>query len=103
MTVPDCTEFSGSDAQYFHWLEEHPTGFVVNTGRNRPSDYMILHRAICAHISKPVHEKQPGGSTERDFIKICAEEIAPLRAWVIQHGRPDGTFSRECPVCKPTT
>jgi hypothetical protein len=103
MIVPDCIVFDDVDDDYFEWLEKHPDGFVVNTTRNWSSKYMVLHRAACTFISKPVHEKEPGGFTERDFVKICAEEIAPLRAWVIGHGRLDGSFSKECSVCKPTT
>lgn len=101
MDISGCLVFDDNDEDYFRWLEDHPDSFVVNTARNRLPDYMMLHRGGCPHISKPIHEKSPGGSTERDFIKICAEEIPPLRDWVIQQGRLDGSFSKECPICKP--
>jgi hypothetical protein len=103
MTTPPCSEFEDSDTEYLEWLAEHPEGFVVNTGRNRSADYMVLHRAACTFISRPFRETAPGGFTERALIKICADEVPALRQWVKEHGRPDGTFSKECSICKPTT
>ena len=89
-------------ADYRNWLAGHPDGFVVNSGRASSPNYVVLHRARCRHISVPVHEAEPGGFTERDYIKIAGDDIESLREWVMIHGRPDGSFSNECSFCKPT-
>jgi hypothetical protein len=91
-----------NDADYQKWLADNPNGFVVNTGRASSPNYMVLHRARCRHISDPVHEAEPGGFTERTYIKVAAVDIESLRDWVMTHGRPDGSFSNECSFCKPT-
>jgi len=91
-----------SDTEYYRWLADHPNGFVVNTTHSPQPRYMMLHRALCRHISEPHRETSPGGFTERRNTKICAEDIESLRAWAAQHGRPDGSFTHECSSCTPT-
>jgi hypothetical protein len=101
---PDLTravEFRDAEEAYFRWLEAHPGGFVINTRVSRSAGYMMLHRATCRWIREYVKGTAPGGFTERDYIKVCAQDIESLRAWVMKHGRPDGTFSGECGFCKP--
>jgi hypothetical protein len=94
--------FAGDDSAYYRWLETHMQGFVLNTRRNLSTDYMVLHSAMCPHISRPIHESTAGGFTERDYIKICADSVETLQDWMRAHGRPDGSFSSECQHCKPT-
>lgn len=91
-----------NDAEYQKWLADHPNGFVVNTGRAPSPKYMVLHRARCRYISDLVHEAEPGGFTERDYIKVAAVDLESLRDWVMTQGRPNGSFSSECSFCKPT-
>jgi len=43
--------FVDDDASYLGWLAEHPTGYVVNTGRNPSAAYLVLHRGSCGTIS----------------------------------------------------
>jgi hypothetical protein len=90
------------DAQYQKWLAANPSGYVVNPNRSHAPRYMVLQRASCKHSSEPVHETEPGGFTERQYIKVCASDVQSLRTWVADNGRPDGTFSNECGNCKPT-
>jgi hypothetical protein len=91
-----------SDEEYFRWLVDNPTGFVLNTWRPSSPSYIVLHRASCRHISEPTHENEPGGFTERRYAKIGATDIEALRDWAAEHGRPDRSFSNECSHCKPT-
>jgi hypothetical protein len=92
----EAIEIIGDDETYFRWLAEHSEGYIVNTTRNKSPDYMILHRAFCQSISEYSSVAKPGGFTERDYIKVCSDQIEGLKDWVRQHGRPNGTFSSEC-------
>ena len=94
--------FKGDEGGYMAWLNAHPHGFVVNSQKKIIPSYLVLHRASCAHISKYTEKaRPPGGFTERQYIKICAPTINKLRTWVKKNGRPDGSFSKECGLCKP--
>ena len=101
MVLDQAEEFLYNEAGYLAWVREHPAGFVLHTERNQNPYYMILHRATCPQISEYSAKMRPGGFTERDFIKICALDVACLRQWVSKHGRPDGSFSSMCSVCQP--
>jgi hypothetical protein len=94
-------EIRNDDAAYRKWLTDHPVGFVVNTARKMAPDYMVLHRAACPHVGN-FDSHQSGAFTERDFIKIVADDVSRLREWTKKHGRADGSFSTECGVCHPT-
>lgn len=96
-----AVEFDGNEEAYLTWLNEHPNGFVINTRRNRPPGYMVLHRASCRKISSYNRMARPGGFTSRLYIKICADTVNELRQWVSANGRRDGSFSRECSQCRP--
>jgi hypothetical protein len=99
----ECILFDGDDDAYQAWLEDHPGGYVINT-RRRPGfdpSLMVLHRASCRLIRDYNEMAQEGGFTERKYVKICSVSISALREWVRQHGRPDGSFSKECSHCNP--
>src|SRR5688572_13581175 len=85
-----------TDQDYLDWLQQHPQGFVVNASQSLSPDYMVLHRSSCPHISQPTHESEPGGFTERGYIKVGAASVEALRDWVAEYGRPNRTFSKEC-------
>jgi hypothetical protein len=96
-----AVEFNSGDGPYLAWLGAHPTGFVLNTGRSHPPEYMVLHRASCPSISVLVPPARPGGFTERDYVKVCADSVADLSAWDRLNRRPSGSFSKLCPRCDP--
>jgi hypothetical protein len=99
----DVEEFSSDDTTYQQWLDQHPNGFVINTGRKKQPEYMVLHKTSCPHIKNYTKMARSGGFTERDFIKVCSDSIDSLKAWTKQNGRPDGSFSSECSQCKPVS
>lgn len=101
MQRAEIAEFDDDEAGYLDWLSRNPQGFVINTPRGRPTNYMVLHRATCRSISQYNRMARPGGFTERDYIKICAPDVAGLQDWTRQHGRSDGSFSQVCQLCKP--
>ena len=94
-----ATVFDSNDDAYQAWLVAHPRGYVLNVRRNLAPSYMVLHRTSCYTIRNYHERSKPGGFTERGYIKVCADELADLRAWVRRHGRPDGSFSKECSRC----
>jgi hypothetical protein len=91
--------FDSDDKSYLHWIASHPDGFVINTPRSRDPNYMILHCSVCWTIQDYQDKNKIGGFTERQYIKICAEEIESLREWVKENGRANGSFSQECQHC----
>jgi hypothetical protein len=96
-------EFISDDDGYRRWLSENRTGFVVNMYRDMDaSRYSMLHRARCRFISDYSGSAEPGGFTERDYVKVCAESIEELRDWVRAHGGPHGTFKSRCSKCGPS-
>ena len=95
-------EFKNNEQSYLRWLRKHPLGFVMNTRRSPDPAYTVLHKALCHTVRRyPNMETNPGGFTENAYIKISADSIEELRAWVKSIGRSDGSFSKECEICKP--
>lgn len=90
-------EFSrpGEDGAYLEWLEAHPAGFVLNTGRGGVR-YTRLHLASCAGI----RELSGGGTTFTggQWIKFCSASIAELDEWTLQH---KGAVGTRCGTCQP--
>jgi hypothetical protein len=60
--------FVDDDAAYLEWLADHPTGFVINTGRNPSAAYLMLHRANCRTISGVPAR---GATFTGDYTKVC--------------------------------
>lgn len=95
--------FDQDDEAYFQWMDSHPEGFVVNSGRSEQSNYFVLHRSHCTHITRS-DWRVPGGFTERTFLKVCSENPKALAAWGRKFRRLDGRpFSRICRSCDPDT
>lgn len=103
MTVEvfDKNNTSPTDENYRRWLIQHPDGFVINTTVRKSPDYMVLHKATCSLINPDRKRAKEGAFTQRQYIKICADDTASLRDWVKNNGRRDGSFSKECSSCKP--
>lgn len=100
-TMATVTEFVKDDPGYLRWLDTHPRGYVVNTERTRNRNYMVLHRSTCWTIGRDNPNVGADAFTGGQYIKICAPDVVSLRAWVRKHGRPDGSFSKECGLCHP--
>ena len=87
--------FDNSDIDYQSWLSSNPTGFVLNARRSLVPSYMVLHRALCPSISQYTRVARDGGFTERGYVKVGATAAQALRDRVREHGRADGSFSKE--------
>jgi len=101
MNDSDLSFFDGDDAAYRAWLAANRDGYVLNTRRRIDPGYMVLHRAGCYSISRYADNAPEGAFTERGYIKVCASELDAMRDWVRSNGRPDGSFSKECGICRP--
>ena len=103
MTDDGATEFVNNEQEYQNWLKQHPQGFVVNTHAkpDKRKEYTALHKASCSSISRYSDKITSGAYTERDFIKVCANDIASLVRWTARIGRNSEPFSGICGLCKP--
>ena len=99
--------FDNSDIEYHSWLAQHPDGHVLNLRRNPSSVYCVLHRARCYSIA---HQNgEPGRFTQRQYIKVCADEVAPLATYASGLKKRTGAFvatgsapfSKRCGLCAP--
>ena len=97
------TEFVKNEQAYQDWLKQHPQGFVINTHarQDKRKEYTALHKASCSSISRYSDKITPGAYTERDFIKVCADDTASLAIWAVRNGRNGEPFSAVCGLCKP--
>jgi hypothetical protein len=94
--------FDSDDAGYLRWVNGNPEGWVVNVRRNMTPDYMVLHKAFCKAISVEDKNRPEGAFTERDYLKVSANDLESLQTWTAQHGRPDADFSKLCSLCHVT-
>ena len=88
--------FDRDDEAYVTWLAAHPHGFVINAHRTPQPDYLMLHRATCAFISRTA--EPPVRWTTSVYIKVCADTIAELTEW---SRTVDGGTLQPCGKCCP--
>lgn len=94
--------FRNDDPGYLTWCEQHPTGYVVNTRREVDPNYTVLHRATCTAIRKYAEmDVRPGGFTERQYSKCCADSVEELRAVLESCTARRDPFSQVCHRCNP--
>lgn len=87
-------QFIDDDEAYLRWLDENPTGYVVNSERKPTSNYLILHQAGCRHINSPGKSNW----TTTSYIKTCSHDVAALEGWA--QSTTGGTL-KPCGSCKP--
>jgi hypothetical protein len=73
--------FVNDDAGYVAWLASHPTGFVLNTYPHVTSSYLVLHRASCRTVNRPLESER---SWTRQYGKACAELRVDLEKWAAE-------------------
>ena len=88
--------FVDDDDGYLGWVAAHPSGYVLNSGRNPSPRYLVLHRATC-------HTMVPRASSDTRtwttaYRKTCALTAGELVAWAEAHG---GGPPTACRVCRP--
>jgi hypothetical protein len=85
--------FVNEDDEYLRWIDQNPTGWVVNARRRPDPSYLILHRSTCAHISTEKRDKWTTGQ----YIKVCSLRREELGRW---SAREIGGVLRHCGCCK---
>lgn len=93
--------FKDNEKGYQAWLVKHPDGYVLNMKKNKNPKYRVLHTVACDKIKNYTEMAKEGGFTERDYIKVCADDLEDLREWSRSNGRPDGSFSGKHNSCYP--
>jgi hypothetical protein len=82
--------FVDDDRGYVEWLDHHPDGFVINTGRTPSAAFLMLHHASCAAITgKPAR----GTSFTGEYTKVCGErnELEDFVRNLGGHAQPCGS------------
>lgn len=93
--------FERDEQRYLDWIDRHPDGLVLNMLRSKNPNYRVLHSASCPSIKNYTGRAREGGFVERDYIKVCAQDLESLQAWSRANGRPDGSFSGQHRACYP--
>ena len=88
-------QFKDDDGGYVRWVQENPSGFVVNTSRNPSASYLVLHRATCHTITGT---RTAGPRWTADYIKVCSLHRMELQVWAQQKV---GGMLTPCPFCQP--
>ena len=70
--------FLRDDSGYLAWLVANPDGYVLNTSAQVAAGYLVLHRASCRTINRPLPE---GRLWTRHYGKACAGTSKELVAW----------------------
>lgn len=92
-------QFERDDNAYLAWVEGHPDGFILTSSPSLTPIHTKIHRASCDLIRILKGNAQPGGFTERDYIKVYGPDVASLQRWAREQ-RSNATC-QPCPRCKP--
>jgi len=87
--------FVDDDAGYVAWLASHPEGYVLNTFPHVTSSYLVLHRASCRTVNRPL---AAGRHWTWQYGKTCSDDRSELEAWA---QRETGKSVRACGICLP--
>jgi hypothetical protein len=100
MTSGEIFVFDKNDQDYQQWAEANPSAYVINTTRTISPQYLTVHRTTCRLVRQYNNMAQPGGYTERQYIKVCSRHLEALREWATMHGGPKGAgFTKRCSFC----
>jgi hypothetical protein len=89
----DAILFRDDDQGYKAWLASNPQGYVVNTYRKPEAKYLVLHRASCWCIARPLKDEESWTAT---YIKVCASARTVLEDWTRDEV---GGSLHECGIC----
>ena len=90
--------FEKNDTGFLKWVAEHKDGWVVNSRKQFDPSYLVLHRSFCRSIS---NTHNPGGFTERAYVKICANTLREIVSYLSIRTRKKAPFSKVCSRCMP--
>jgi hypothetical protein len=84
-------QFVDDDRAYLDWLDHHPDGFVINTGRTPSAAYLMLHRASCGTITGTPAR---GTTFTGEYVKVCGQ-----RSELEEFARHLGGDAQPCGLC----
>jgi hypothetical protein len=87
--------FWKDDPGYIAWLTAHPAGYVLNTYAHITSSYLILHRASCRTVNRPLAANR---SWTYAYGKACSDDRSEIEAWAM---RETGKPVSPCGHCRP--
>ena len=73
--------FVRDDAGYVAWLAAHSGGWVLNTFPHVTSQYLVLHRASCRTVNRPL---ETGRTWTFAYGKSCSDDRGELEAWATE-------------------
>ncbi len=85
--------FVKDDPGYLAWLAAHPDGFVLNTWAHVSSRYLVLHRAACRTINRPLAALS---RWTEPYAKACSDDREELEGWAL---REAGAAVQPCGRC----
>jgi len=85
--------FERDDLGYVAWLAARPDGYVLNTHIHATSDYVILHRARCRTVNRPLAADR---SWTYAYGKTCSDAREDLEAWALAEA---GGPAQPCGKC----
>ena len=97
----DAVFYVRAEDTYLTWLAKHSKVFVLNLQRGLSPNYVMLHTAVCSHISVARTDAEPGGFTERHYVKACAPTREALREWVKARLGTEASFTSTACGCRP--
>ncbi|MGH3071404.1 MAG: HTH domain-containing protein [Gaiellaceae bacterium] len=90
-TNRDVVVYRDDDAGFFDWLDQHPSGYFINTDRTPNPNYLVLHHSGCPHI-----DRSPSVKWTKAYIKICSTSRAELEGWSTEVVGGEPTLCRHC-------
>jgi Family of unknown function (DUF6308) len=87
--------FVDDDAGYLAWLASHPHGYVLNAYPHVTSEYLVLHRAACRTVNRPL---AVGRHWTHLYGKACSDDCLQLESWAQQR---TGKSVQPCGSCLP--
>lgn len=85
--------FVNDDEGYVAWLASHANGYVLNTFPHVTSSYLVLHRAGCRTVNRPLAK---GRNWTILYGKSCSEDRSQLEEWA---QREAGKSVHPCGIC----
>ncbi len=86
--ISSVKRFADDDSAYLGWLAEHPSAYVINTGRTPRAAYLMLHWESCHGITDAPAK---GSTFTGDHSKVCGDQ-EELEAFAAELGGRAKTY-----------
>lgn len=90
--------FENREVAYQAWREQNAHGFVLNARASSNTQYAVLHRVSCRHISIYQSAHQGDAFTGNGYVKVCSPHEHELIHWAENH-RPLAREVQRCSDC----